>query len=414
MTLAPFLLILAALPAGAEPPLSVDEAVRLALESNPQVRSARAQYEAALHQIDQAYAPQDPQLTLQNGQSPRGISHPAVKTVGVSEAFQFPGKAWLQGDQARRTAEIARLASLAQERDVRAQVKSAYYQALLDRGLAQAAAQSAANLSRVVEVARVAYAANQVTQSDLISAQFDLAQASQTARSSLVAAANDEAALNQLLGRLPRAPLTLAGDLSLEPLKTPPETMEERALASRQELLETIETETNAKTARALARLEFLPDLNVALSQNRYQTASAAPAPDVVRDNTASISFNLPVFFWFKQKEDVRAADAALEAARGGRRTAELQTRTAVTQLERSTRLAYETAVLYRDTLVPLALEDFQVALIAYQSRKLDFSALSGAFQRVDNARVSFLTAADQYLAGKVALEQAVGSPMNP
>jgi outer membrane protein TolC len=388
-----------------------EDAVQAALLANPQVRSTRAQYEAALHQVDQAYTPQDPQLSFSNSQTPNGFKYAQTRSAGVTQNLQFPGKAWLQGGQARRAAEIARLSYVAAERDVRAQAKTAYYQALLDGALAQSAAENAANLERVMKVAEVAYAANQVTQSDVISSQFDLSQASQSYRTSQVAEVNDEAALNQVLGRPAREPLKLASDLELAPLKVPLEAVVDKGLSLRQELLEAALTEKNAESARKLAWMELLPDFSANWTWNHYPPGSinsVTPA-NPQNDYSTSISFNVPVFFWFRQKEDIRAADRLLEAARQNRRQVELQSETNIVQLYRTTQLAYETALLYRDSLVPLAQRNFQVALIAYQSRKVDFTTLVGTLQRIYNARVSYLTAANQFLAGRVALEQAIG-----
>jgi cobalt-zinc-cadmium efflux system outer membrane protein len=391
--------------------LTSEDAVQAALQANPQVRAARAQYEAALRQVAPAYTPQDPQLSLSNSQTPNGFKYAQTRSIGLTENLQFPGKAWLQGGQARRSAEIARLAYAAAQRDARAQAKTAYYQTLLDGALAQTAAENAANLERVMKVAQVAYAANQVTQSDVISSQFDLSQASQSYRSSQIAEANDEAALDLVLGRPAREPLKLAPDLELAPLTVSLDEVVDKAQGLRQELLEAALTEKNAESARKLAWMELLPDFSANWTWNHYPPGSinavnpAAPASDY----STSLAFNVPVFFWFRQKEDIRAADRLLEAARENRRFAELQTETSIVQLYRSTKLAYDTAILYRDALVPLAQRNFQVALVAYQSRKVDFPTLVGTLQRIYNARVSYLTAANQFLAGRVALEQAIG-----
>ena len=392
-----------------EAPLSAQELVRLALAANPQVKAAAAQYQAALHQIDQAYTPQDPQFAYASGGSQNGLKHPTSQTLSISESFQFPGKAWLQGDQAHRTAEIARLTYEGAVRDAGAQAQTAYYQALLDGALAETAAENAATLDRVLKVAQVAYAANHVSQSDLISAEFDLSQATQTSYASRVAEVNDEAELNQALGRDPREALSLAAALELVPMQSSMNALVDAGLQARQELLEAVLSEKNAKTALTLARLEFLPDFNVGLSQSRYFAASAAPVSGDSKDNGVSIGFNLPVFFWFRQHQDAESARSLLDAARADRRSAELQTETGIVTLYRTTRLAYDAAVLYRDSLIPLARQDFQVALIAYQSGKVDFTTVSSTLQRIYNARIGYLTAANQFLAGRVALQAAIG-----
>ena len=91
------------------------------------------------------------------------------------------------------------------------------------------------------------------------------------------------------------------------------------------------------------------------------------------------LSFNLPVFFWLRQNEDIRHADLDLEAARHDLDSVRNSTAASVTNLYRAQQFAYSTAALYRESLIPLSRQDFRVALIAYQSGKIDFVTLAGA-----------------------------------
>ena len=93
----------------------------------------------------------------------------------MTEPFQFPGKALLQADNAKRNAEIARLTYEAVLRDIRAATETAYYQVLLDGALADVQVENVADLEQVLKVTQVAYSASQVTQTDFISAEFDVA-----------------------------------------------------------------------------------------------------------------------------------------------------------------------------------------------------------------------------------------------
>ena len=394
---------------------SADDLVRMAISDNSSVKSAEAQYQAALHQIDQAYAPQDPQVSWSINNSPTGLNHPTSNTLGISESFQFPGESWLQGDEAHRTAEIARLTYMAAARDVRAQALTTYYQTLLDSAAVTIGAENTDSITQVLHVVEVAYSASQAAQSDLITAEIALTQSSQTVWASQVAEANDQAALNQVIDREPETPIEITGALELEPLGVSLADMKERALAMRQELLEAALTEKNAKTALKLARMEILPNFSLSYSRNRYILPSAPPSGDnaaTPSDNTVSLGIDVPIFFWFKQTEDVNAASHLLEAARQNRSSVEIQTLTSVVQLYRSTVLAYKNAQLNKNMLIPLASQNFRVALVAYQSKKVDFLTLSSALQGIYNARINYLTAANQFLAGKVALEQAIGAPL--
>ena len=137
------------------------------------------------------------------------ISTRQLHAHAFSESFQFPGEALLQADEAKRTAEIARLTYEAAVRDLRAGVETAYYQVLLDEALIAVNAENIANLKQVVHVTQVQYTAGQAAQADLIGAEFALEQAQLQQRQYETNRVNDRVGLNQLLYRKPASPLNL-------------------------------------------------------------------------------------------------------------------------------------------------------------------------------------------------------------
>ena len=403
----------ASLARAADSPLSEAQLVEIAIEANPQVRSARYRWESALHSIKQTVAPNDPVFTYTNSDSPKNpLGRASLREFNFTETFQFPGKALHLRDQAERSAEIAHLMLAATVRDVRAATETAYFQLVLDQSLADVNAENVVNLDQIVRVTETAYATSVVPQTDVISAEFDLAAARQLQRQYLTAVANDETALNLQLNRPVGSPLPVDRTLRLEALTFPLDALIDRAHAARQEILEAALTERNANTALYLARMEYLPDFTAGVQYDDYLVPSFAPKLSQPRDWSAIIGFNLPVFFWLKQDEDVARAKANLAAARSDQALIKIQTAAAVATLFRSAQFAYESAILYRDSLIPLARQNLRVALTAYQSGKINFVTLSSVLQREYASRVSYLQAANQFLAGEVSLEQAIGAPL--
>ncbi len=398
----------------AEAPLSEAQLVEIAIEANPQVKSARYRWDSAVHSIKQTVAPNDPVFTYTNSDAPKNpVGRASIREFNFTETFQFPGKALHQRDQAEFAAEIAHLALAATVRDVRAATETGYFQLVLDQALAGVNDENIRNLDQVVRVTETAYSASAVPQTDVISAEFDLAAARQLQHQYLTAVANDETALNLQLYRPVGSPLPVDRTLKLEALTAPLDALTDRAYAVRQEILEAALAERNADTAVSLAKMEYLPDFAAGVQYDDYLVPGMAPRGNESRDWSAIIGFNLPVFFWLKQDEDVARAKANLQAARSDRALIKIQTAAAVATLFRSAQFAYETAVLYRDSLVPLARQGLRVALTAYQAGKIDFVTLSTALQREYAARVSYLQAANQFLAGEVSLEQAIGAPLH-
>src|SRR5229473_400155 len=394
--------------------LTVSQLVEIAIEANPQVKSARYRWDSAVHSIKQTVAPNDPVFTYTNSDSVKSpIGRAALREFNFSESFQFPGKALHQRDQAVRSAEIAHLMLMATIRDVRAATETAYFQLVLDGALGAVVAENVGNLDQVVRVAETAYSGSKVAQTDVISSEFDLAAARQLQRQYETAIANDQTTLNLLLNRPVSSPLAVDRTLRIEALNLPLDALTDRAYAARQEILATALAERNMNTALYLAKMEYLPDFTVGVQYDDYLVPSFAPKPNQKRDWSAIVGFNLPIFFWLKQDEDVARAKANLQTARSDLALIRMQTAAAVATLFRSAQFAYESTILYRDSLIPLAQQNFRVALTAYQSGKIDFVTLSSVLQRDYAARVSYLQAANQFLAGEVSLEQAIGAPLH-
>jgi outer membrane protein TolC len=297
-------------------------------------------------------------------------------------------------------------------RDLRAQVETGYYQLLLDAALIGVAQENVANLRQVLNVAQVAYAANQVTQTDFVTAEFALATAQQTQRQLELNRSNDQTTMNQLLFRRPDEPLRLQGELELAGIEQRLDQLISLAKASRQEILQTALVQRNAETALTLAKLEYAPDYTVGYTFDHYLLATAGPAPTFLQDHTISLGLNVPIFFWLRQREDNTRAVYDLDAAREDLNSVVNQTAAQVTNFYRQAQFAYTTARLYRDSLIPLARQAFAVALVAYEGGKVDFVTLINTFRQHSDARVAYLQSLNQVLAQRIALEQAIGRPL--
>ena len=172
-------------------------------------------------------------------------------------------------------------------------------------------------------------------------------------------------------------------------------------------------SERSADTASSLARMEYLPDYTITYFFDDYLLESGAPAPSRTEDHSLTLAFNLPIYFWWHQREDVQKSLHDLAAARYDLGSIKNQTAAAVTTLYRTALLDYLQATLYRDSLTPLARQGYQVALVAYQSGKLNFAQLQDSYQQLYALQISQLQFENQYLAQKVALEQTIGAPLS-
>ena len=281
----------------ADAPLSESQLVEIAIEANPQVKSARYRWNSAVRSIKQTVAPNDPIFTYTNSDSVKSpVGRAALREFNFTETFQFPGKALHQRDQAIDAAEIAHLMLAATVRDVRAATETGYFQLVLDHALTEVNAENVQNLDQVVRVTETAYSGSAVPQTDVISAEFNLAAARQLQRQYLTAVQNDETALNLQLYRPVGEPLSVDRTLKLEALNYPLDALTDRAYAARQEILEAALAERNANTALYLAKMEYLPDFTAGVQYDDY-LVPASPQNRVRRATGLGSSVSTCRFF---------------------------------------------------------------------------------------------------------------------
>jgi cobalt-zinc-cadmium efflux system outer membrane protein len=391
-------------------PLSVEQVVAAVLEVNPRVRAARARWQSATHTVSQTYAPADPILGFTSVDSPtNGFTDASAHTLAVSQPLQFPGKAILQHRNAQRSAEIARLIYEAVARDARTMTKTHYYQLVLDTALARNAANTVADLQRIAD----ATGANHPVEhsAGVIAEIGDQRQKQQRAE---LARADDQTELNALLNRRPDEPIEIDTTLVLKPIPGRVDDLIEQAWSRRQEILELALQSENAETALKLARLEYAPDYTIGYFFDHYILPSDAPAPNLTQDHSVWVTFNLPIYFWLKQNEDVKRAGYDLEAAREDLNSIKTRTAAKVTILYRHAQFDYQDAMTYRDIVLPQSLKAFEGALTSYRNRVENFATLTGLRNRLNEMRMTYLQAVNRVLEDRIALEHETGGGRLP
>jgi outer membrane protein TolC len=155
--------------------------------------------------------------------------------------------------------------------------------------------------------------------------------------------------------------------------------------------------------------MEYLPNYALSGEFDHILQEGAEPLPGVTEVCDFGIGLNIPPFLWCHHREDVTSAQHTRQAARYSLNSVVSQTGAPVAPLDDSTQFACESAQEFKGALIPLADKKFRVALIAYQTGKVDFPTLSSALQNTYAARLTYLQDANQYSGGAMALEQAMG-----
>ena len=439
--LAPLSLLSLALGAGgasAQVPdtLTLDAAIRSALDRHPDAVGARARLDAAA--ADQragwgAFLPQaDVRLFFQRSEfttvtfpSPEGPSERLdVPLEDVSKAAsQGLGFSWdlLRGGQRftemRRTRAATRSSNnrVSQtEREITAAVRIAYYEALKQAGLADVALQQLEGRRRDLEVAQRRYEIAAVNRTDVLGAEIEVGRA----EIALVEALDAEASA----GRELRFSMGLSADgprFALRQVGPPPDAtrLDESELAglalSTKPEIRALEADVVAASAGVWgARSQYLPNISLSYNLGRSEQGGMdAPFFQFSPANTSqtfSISASWSLFDGFTREQQTARARADLRTAESslslGRITVDKEVRNLARQIQTGAR-----RLELQERNGDLARQRVDMMRERYRLGTVEYTDLLTATQQLTEAERALIQERYEYLKSWASLEAEVG-----
>jgi cobalt-zinc-cadmium efflux system outer membrane protein len=395
-----FLALLAA-PAWAEPvpaaPLTLRDAVDLALANNPGLAAARLQGDVARAGVGVARQRPNPELTVEETNE---LPHDLATLAQTIES----------GGKRRRRIELAeagiaaREAELARARaDVLSRVRRAFY-ALVAAQRRLAETDELLHLAeRTRDVARARFETGDVPRLDVLQAELATAQADNEVQTALGAVTGAQASLNALLARPLQTPTAVTGGLE-EGALLDVDAAVHTALTASAELAALDRGIAEQQARVALARAEQVPDSTVA------GTVTHRAEPEFDWGWHAALTLALPIFT--RRGAAVQVEERTLDqlraerAARAAEITAEVWAAAA--------RAAPQQKQVHRfhDQILPQAEEVERMAEDSYRSGQTGLPALLQALQATRDLRLRALDAGAEFQNALADLESAMGAPL--
>jgi outer membrane protein len=265
--------------------LSVEEAVAIALETQPQIQQRLADYQAAAFRVDQALAPLLPQLTglvasarTQNAISTsRSLGDPRTSnntlttikpfsetltaTVTLSQKIFDFGKTSASTEAARRLAEVAQEDVELQRQAVTFLVKQNFILINFAQRLIRVQEQALERADLNLRSAKGFFEVGTRPKSDVARAEVDVANA----KVDLIRARNSErlarVALNTAMGIPADTPTQVQDILFYQQVQLDPKLLQAQALAQRPEYKQVRLRVSQAEAQLRRANRDFLPDV---------------------------------------------------------------------------------------------------------------------------------------------------------
>jgi outer membrane protein TolC len=393
-------------------PLSLDTVVLEVLSNNPSLKSARANWEAMKERVPQARAWTDPKLgfdsTVARFVDLDPNSMPDQRLM-VEQTLPISGKNRLRAQAAGSDAVVAFEEFRRRELDAVGAARAAFFQyanALVQLELNR---KSAGFLQQLVEMTRARYEAGTRPQSDVLSAETELAKLEESAFDIRRSVSDAQTRLNTLMNRPGSVPPGQPPPQGFQAITNTLEKLEPLALDRRPEIRIAQAKIAAARSRLDAARREKIPEPDFRIEGDRYNAAR-----QVVSEVGLGFSINLPWFNRSKYEFAIRENQKLEEAAWHDLDFARIETQGRLRDLLKKVETFHHHTELFHTRLLPLAEQTASSKRLSYETDKAAFLELLSAQRDVQEVESMYWDHLMHYQEAVAELESFIGADLQP
>lgn len=390
-------------PSGAQDVVKLSDLLSEAERVYPSIQAEARMVESKRARIPQAKALPDPTVTVgwMGKIRPFGVQRldpSSYRGISAMQDVPYPGKLALRGQIAEKDVAAEQWNLEAARRQVRAEVKSTYYELW---AVDQAIANTQKNKGLLEKLARIAeekYKVGKGLQQDVIRAQLEVSRILQTFTLLNQRRRTLAARINTLLLRPSDTAIGTLAPVEKSPLDYSLDELIAKGVENSPDIRRQEEFIEQSQYAVNLAQKEYYPDFRIG-----YDYAQRPGMPDMHGFN---FTINVPIFYKTKQREGVREAGFTLASAKQNREAIRTELLFQVKDQYLQAKASDELLSLYTRALVPQSALALESSLAAYQTGSLDFESLISNFTSVLDYETSYYEELANYQKALVNLEQ--------
>ena len=381
-------------------------AISIALHNNPELRIFESEIAAAKGGVTTARKWENPELSVSPGfrvtREDGGRRVAFHGEIELGQTFKFPGKRVLEIAVARQNVELQRLALEAFRFQLSAKVRKSFYQMLASRQIVGLRKEQVESAKVFVESAKKRAEGGYASDFETLKSQADLIAANKALQQAEGEVLKAKIALNTLLGQPSGAGLEISG--SLENLAHGGTAREYVALALARN-----------PAIRVQVRQADLAGLNLSSAKlSRKPDIKVGPTLEYTDiEQTAGVSFSLPLPLWDQKKGEIEKATAVQRKAMAEIDKTRAEVAGDVTAAVAELQTAKEALALYSPEFLQ------RLKAFVEQAEQGYAQSTTTLIIFLDAKRTYFDTLSDYYEAlskvaeGRAELEAAVGVPLD-
>ena len=397
------------------PAVNLEELIQTALERNPDIIAAKAEWLAEKKRIWIDSSLPDPmgEFDLMGSMRETRVG-PEQNRYMISQDIPFPLKLWEKGKMAGDEARAAFARYHAVERDIVNELKKLYYELYYVDASIDAIGEIKEILKKFEGVAQARYANMSGAQRDVAKAQ---AEVSMSLEKLFMLRQKRESVIAMLNAILDHDPMTSVGKAIIPEKPVLEKSLTELinlSVLNRQEIKEMEAMVSKGRREKTLAKLDFIPDLNVGFDYTFVGDGFTTEAPDMDgRDSWMfPLRINLPI--WPSRNiPAIQEAQKKLEASKARLKKAENTAFYEVKDAYHRFDSARQIVDLYETAVIPQAKLALSADQAGYESGRVDFLTLLDSERVYLNAKLTHIEFFAESLKSYADLVRAAGLDLN-
>lgn len=364
--------------------LSLESAIRVALENNPELRASGARVDAAAGRAYQAKKWSNPELEFSAEDWPvskgRGFSD-AKQTIGIAQTLPYPGKKSLDKQMGGAGVKLSEAELAMRRTELVRDVKAGFFRVLASERLVEVSTQLVAVAESSATTARKRVDAGAAAYQEQLRAEVQLEQA----RTELTGFQRELATARQvfvtILGRPELKDVSLSGALAEVPDASLMEDAGAERLAKHPSAAAAQVNLDRAQLANRRARLEPYPDVKVGVSGGRVGESD---------QSIIQLGFSLPLPLIDRGKGKQQEARANVSVAEAELHAVQQQLQREWANALKRYRTAAEQVANYRERILPKAGEALRLVQTGFEQGKFNFIDLVDTQRTTAEVRLTY------------------------
>lgn len=396
-------------PAEPNQPLTLNNYLYAAAMNNSGLQASFNAWKAALEQVPQAAALDDPQFTFSYflREEMKHSDSPREQDYTIMQMFPWFGKLAARTDAAAAQAQAAQHRYEAARIKLFYQTSSVFYEFAYLAKAIDVANQNLEIMKRFEQVARDKYRTAAGSNPDVIRAQIELATMEDDLISMTQMRKPTISQLNAVMNQPSSRDLPWPKRDEFKPVETKSDIIAEQIRSANPELAAMHQQIIASRKMIDLAKKRYWPDVGLGIEVDNMPNDGSGMQNPVM----AMVTLNLPI--WVESySAGVKQAQAENAMARREKQQMEFDL------VAQSEQIIYEMddnlrkIRLYENVLIPKAKEMIEVTEQAYRTNTVDFMTLLDAEQKLLKYQLMYERSLTNYLQKQAELEMLTGQPL--